>query len=52
MKVKHRVQGAEESRFQVKGMEFKTLEPSKPRNLEPYFCMGGVYARKKRSPSL
>ena len=35
--MKNRVQGAEGSRIQVKGVEVKTLEPSNPGILEPWF---------------
>ena len=35
--MKNRVQGAERSRIQMKGVEVKTLEPSNPGILEPYF---------------
>jgi hypothetical protein len=37
--MKNRVRGAEESRIQVKSVEVKTLEPSNPGILEPYFCI-------------
>jgi hypothetical protein len=36
-RIYNRIQGAEGPRVQVKGLEFKTLEPSNPRTLEPYF---------------
>jgi hypothetical protein len=41
MKIYTRVQGAKESRGQLKGMEFKTLEPLKPGILEIYFRTKG-----------
>ncbi len=37
MKITFRIQGVEGSRFQVKGIEVKTLESLKPRILGPYF---------------
>ncbi len=43
MKIILRVQGVEGSRFPVKGMEFKTLEPLKPGILEPYYQTKGGY---------
>ena len=37
MKIDQWIQGAKGSRVQVKGMKVKTLEPSNPEILEPYF---------------
>jgi hypothetical protein len=53
MKIILRIQGAKGSRIQVKGMECKTLEPSNPGILGPYFCTkNGETAQYKAPPIL